>query len=295
MKKILGITLLLILILSASAAGNTEDYLQGLEHYYNENYEEASEEFSNALSSVQEEELEVDILYFQTLSHIKNSNINDAKENIEKLNDMGYNYGILYWRLGEIYLNKEGNYDSPFYSSARDQFIEAEKHGISAPQFYSDLGKAYRGAGQTEKAIQTYEKAIDKDGTADDFENLGSLYKRKGEWENSISNYQQAIELNSDSSSLYLNIGEVFLELEEYEEAISHFRKGLDLNPDFTNLRYQLGKSYFLNQDLDKAQETLQKVIEDKNNMYNAFYYLGEIHRERDELEQAVYNYEQAL
>ena len=39
---------------------------------------------------------------------------------------------MIHWKLGELYLNKDQTYDSPFYNEARKELEKAKSLGISS-------------------------------------------------------------------------------------------------------------------------------------------------------------------
>src|SRR6056297_307268 len=119
--------------------------INGIEYYYNHEYNKAIENFSDFLKNdLVNEEMYIDALYYQTLSYIKNKEVNMAKNNIKKLKNNGYEFARIHWEIGKLYLNKEGYYDSALFSEAKNELEKASMLGVDSPEFHSDLASAYQ-------------------------------------------------------------------------------------------------------------------------------------------------------
>jgi tetratricopeptide (TPR) repeat protein len=282
-------------------ASNLENYLDGLEQYYNQNYQEAIDIFDQILEKSEksktqlDENFKVDILFYKTLSFIKLNNILDAKENLKILEEMGYECARLYWQLGKIYLNKDNQFDNPFYSEAIKQFNKARKLGVDPTHLHRDLAISYQGLGRLEEAASEYEIALKNNGEANDYVNLAFLYKKLGDIENAIKYFGKSVELDSDLTSSYLNLGKLYLSKNEFEEAVYYLEKGVNSNPSFVAMRFELARAYFLSQNFEKAAIEFEKVIEKNKNYYRAYYYLGEIKLEHGKTQEAINMYQQSL
>lgn len=290
-------SLLAILIVSniVLATEGTELFGQGIEYYYNNQYQKAIDVFSQTLKQTNNKDLSVDALYYQTLSYIKLNKVTIAKENITKLKNDGYEFGIIHWKLGQVYLNKEGQFDSPFYGEAKAQLEKAAMLGVDSARFHSDFAMSYQGLGNIERAAREYELALSKGGTAGDYINVATLYKKSNQFQKAIKNYKRALEIDPEITSIYLNLGSIYLEQDNYQNAIDIFKKGVETKPSFAALRFRLAKAYYLNDDLSKAREEFNQVIDLNENAYKAYYYLGKIYYQKDNLQKAIYNYQQAI
>jgi tetratricopeptide (TPR) repeat protein len=270
-------------------------FLRGIENYYHNQYQKAITLFDNSLEKNKNKDWKIDTLYYQTLSYIELNRVVAAKENIKKLKNMGYEFGNIYWELGQLYLNKEEQFDSPFYNEAKDQLEKAKMFGINSPRFHSDLAMAYQGLGKVEKAAREYELALNEEGEAGDYINVANLYKKENQLQKAIKNYKKALEIDPEITSVYFNLGSIYLKQENYQKAIEFLTKGVKIQPSFAALRYRLGNAYYLNNNLSKAREEFNKVIDLNENAYRAYYYLGKIYTQEDKLQKAIYNYEQAI
>lgn len=277
-------------------ADTTDNFLNGLNNYYRGNYKEAVTELERVLSEKEiESSLLIDSIYYQTLSYIELYSVEQAQSNIEKLRERGYQFGLLYWRLGTVFLNKKRKFDSPFYKEARIQLLRAKALGIDSPSFHRDLSLAYRGLGQYEEAIQQYKLSLTPESTAGNYLDLALLYQEVEQPENAISSYKKALDINSDKVSSYLNLGRIYLEQKQFQEAVKTLKQGVEINPSFEALRFELGRAYYLNEEFEQAKQQFEKVVENNKNNYRAYYFLGQISVNNNRIQTAVNYFNEAV
>ncbi len=297
-KKVSFICLLLVFLISFTvmAGDSLETLLSGIENYYQEDYEEAFKILNIDIDREDiPQKLKVNILYYRTLSQIELFKIVEAKDTVSKLKDMGYEFAYIYRKLGEIYLNKKGQFDMPFYNEARKNLEKANKLGINSFALHNDLALSYQGSGNLNKAIKEYELILNKDENAVDFINLASLYKNNGDNQNALKFYKKALENGCEKVSLYINLGDLYINNKDYKKAINVLKKGIKIENNFVALHYKLARAYYLNNDYNNAKSKFNKVTELNQNYYQAYYYLGEIYNSEENWQHSIYNYEQAI
>lgn len=296
-KKSFLIFLVLTLIstISIFVSADSSLFLEGVNNYYNGLYNEAINVFEK-LKGEDNDNNDNDAIYYQTLAYLKMNDVAKAKNNIEILDTRGYSFGMIHWTLGELYLNKNNYYDSPFYNEAKKELEKARKLGISSAGLHSDLAVAYQGLGNLEKAIIEYEIAINMGHVISDYISLASVYKETGKLDAALDIYTKAIQENFDNVSIYLNMGNIYIEQEKYEDAIDILKKGVDLNNNMVALKTNLALAYYHNEDYELSKEYFREVIGDNANIYQAYYYLGEIYNKIEKnYDLAINYYEQAV
>ncbi|NLM96697.1 MAG: tetratricopeptide repeat protein [Halanaerobiaceae bacterium] len=294
-KKLTGLLLLLMLIILCTSVVSAENSLliQGISDYYNGNYKQAVENFEKLLADDREN---IDAVYYQTLAFLELNDIARARENISFLNERGYNVGMIHWKLGELYLNKNQYYDSPFYNEAKKELEKARELGISTAGLHSYLALAYQGLGYIEKAAEEFELAIEKGQLIDDYISLASIYKETGKYDRALEIYEKAVQESPDNVSIYLNMGDIYLEKGEYSRAIDVLKKGVNLKSSMVALKMNLALAYMHNEDFEEAKKYFMEVIDDNENIYQAYFYLGEIYNKiENNHELAVNYYDQAI
>ena len=288
-KKILAISLILIFSFSISiAAANVDSYLKGIEAYYKGDYKKAVSTFDNVLQKNPQNSLKIDTLYFQTLSYSKLFKVNEAKNNIKQLEHLGYELGKLYWELGKVYLNEKGQFDSAFYSEALEQFEKARDLGITSADFHRDMAFCYQELGRLSKAASEYKKALLYKGEAKDYLNLASLAKKMGNTEEAIQYYEKAIEIQPESNATYLELGRLYVKKANYSRAIDLFKKGVKYRPNFVPLRFELASAYYANKNYSEAINEFKNVLDQNKNYYRAYFYIGKIHYKKENFNQAI-------
>ena len=299
MKKLILITILSLLLLITMSYGiqadSTDIFLNGINQYYQKNFEKAIKTFDQYLENKSRHFLKVKTLYYQTLSFIELNQVIKTKNNIKKLKQLGYEFGYLYWKLGEIYLNQENQFDSPFYSEALKQFKQAHDLGINSYLFQKDLAICYQGLGKNKKAATAYKQALKNNNTVEDYINLANLYKKIDNNTEAIKYYEKTLSLDSNQESVYLNLGNIYFNTEKYNKSINVYKKGLKINPSLVTMRFKLAKAYYYIQDFSRAKKEFEQVVTANNNYYRAYYFLGQIMYNQKQYKNAINMYEKCI
>ncbi len=86
----------------------------------------------------------------------------------------------------------------------------------------------------------------------------GFGYQNGGNSEKAIEEYQKALELDPNLAQAHTNLGTVYLGQEDYDKAIDHFKKVMELNYYDTKAHYNLGLAYLYKGEVEKAQEEVK-------------------------------------
>ena len=138
------------------------------------------------------------------------------------------------------------------------------------------LARAYEKVGDTDRAIDYYEKAKIIDNEDDHiYVALGEAYfskylktRDKGFYTQSIENLIQAIELNPKNDTAYRDLGNDYGEEGNLEGAIYCWEKSLELKPDHYIILFNLGLAYFETGNKNKASKYFKQI---KDNHYSKF------------------------
>ncbi|ACL69941.1 tetratricopeptide repeat protein [Halothermothrix orenii] len=303
-KYYLLILSIFIFIMAFSTTGlaieinDNSSFIKGITSYYNQNFDEAIVNLNKAIKNNNNEQIIVDSLYYQTLCYIGKNDIVKAKENILKLKKMGYEFGIIHWKLGEVYLNKHKQFDSPFYNEAKKELEKAYLLGINTTLFHRSLALVYKNLDELDKAEEEYEMIIAQNGQAEDYINLASIYKKLGKVNLAINTYEKALDMTESTQnriSIYSNLAELYMNDKDYEKAIKVLEESKKINPDFVAISTKLGEAYYLSGNYELAREEFEKVVSINDKSYKAYYYLGKIHEINHNEDKAIYYYKQAL
>lgn len=295
-RKIFVSFVITMMLFSFSIIVSAADQMlvEGISYYYSGDYNQSINKLEKYLKDDNQDT--VDAFYFQTLAYIQLNQVTNAKENMKILNNKGYSFGLINWKLGKLYLNEDGYYDSPFYNEAKKELELAKQLGISSAGLHSDLAAAYQGLGNLEKAAEEYELAINKGALLGDYINLAALYKEIGKLDPALIIYKKVLGENPNNASIYLNMGNIYLEKEQYQEAIDILNKGVKLDNSLLALKTKLASAYYFNKDYEMAKKYYNDVIKANANIYQAYYFLGEIYYQIDNnLKLAINYYQQAV
>jgi tetratricopeptide (TPR) repeat protein len=296
MRKLM-VTFLLLFVLIVQCVmveASNKIFLQGIEEFYNSEYDSSIKTFDKVINN-NTDSVYIDALYYQTLAYIEKNDVINARNNMNLLEELGYDFAMLHWKLGLIYLNKDSQFDSPFYNEARQELEKANILGINSRDFHTDLAMTYQGLGNQDMAVKEFELAISKGGNLADYINLAKLYKDIGEFNKAINTYKQALNIDSNNTSVYLNLGDIYLNMKEYNLAIETFTKGMNIDPSFTAIKFNLALAYYYNGAYNEAMDFFNKVIELNKNHYQAYYYIGRIVSINEDWQHAIYYFNEAV
>ncbi|MFN2340238.1 MAG: tetratricopeptide repeat protein [Halanaerobium sp.] len=269
-------------------------FTEALNDYNSENYALAEEKFNGLLESEElEEGLEFSVLYYSTMTAINRNQTTKAINYLERMNELGFQSGNLNWKVAELFLNKNNQFDSADFKEALKYLQIAEELGLSSDVFKRDLAYAYLENQELEKAEELYLEIIEKD--AADYLNLAKIKEKQDDLNQAVEYYESALELNGSQSSLYLNLGNLYQELNNYNSAVAVFNQGIKHKKDFAPYYIGLGESHIALENYDEAQTALERAIEINSNSYSGYYLLAKVAKEKGNLNEALNFYSQSL
>ena len=174
---------------------------------------------------------------------------------------------VAYYMKGEYGLQGEQHAQILKDQQSMDAVIAwCEKLVQRFPQNYYArflLGAAYPINDETEKAIESYKKAIEiNPGLAEAYAGLGDRYLDDGQANDAIGYLKKATEINPTLVSAYLNLGVAYEETGQGDEAIASYEKVIELKPRLTRAYFYLGELYLEKGDKENAIKAYKKVIE---------------------------------
>lgn len=149
------------------------------------------------------------------------------------------------------------------------------------------LAQTYIKLENTDKAIETYEDAIQRDPSNEEFRNsLGRLYYSEERYEEAALQYRQAVEIDASAENRYA-YGEALLKVEDFEEAEIQFNKVRRLDAQSYAGDYGLGKMYALMEDYDTAIEHFQAALDIDSTFYDAYAEMGYAYADLGDIDKA--------
>ena len=125
-----------------------------------------------------------------------------------------------------------------FLNNKPEQAISALEAAIAAEDVdakaYLYLGIAYEQSGLYDKAIDAFERGIDKKGADKSMflVNIGNNYVREKESQKAVDYYTKALEADGSNKYALRNRANEYLRLKEYDKALSDYKLYLTLDPD---------------------------------------------------------------
>jgi tetratricopeptide (TPR) repeat protein len=128
---------------------------------------------------------------------------------------------------------------------------------------WNNLGLAYFGLRQDDKAIAAFEKQIEVNPYDEyAYNNLGRVYWNERKYDDAVKEFNKQLDNNPLDKSAHANLGEMYAEAHKYSDAVPELEKASSLTPDDPQLQVTLGDAYLnLGQD-DKALAAFDHAIE---------------------------------
>ena len=228
--------------LNASRNGAAYWY-RGMARYYLNNYTDAADDFTNAISYYSSDNSSLGNLYYwRALCRYGQENYKLALPDFESANSYGYenNKSNMYWTMAYCYY-KTGDYkqSEEFYTSAMNYTSD---NSILA-QLYKGRGDIKYDLFKIKDAINDYIKAIQYDpGYSNAFWARAIARAANLEYDLAVGDYTSAINIvernsktgsENDLSILYSNRGWNQYRSGKYDEGKADLQKSLNINPNY--------------------------------------------------------------
>ena len=143
------------------------------------------------------------------------------------------------------------------------------------PRSYFYAGAVEADAGNTEKAIQHYEKTLEIIETDtsylqlelhlgnfnDVYFNLGELHHQQGDIDTAVGYFKRALALHPELADRFMVQGQRAFDEEKYQDAIEPLNIHLLLFPEDVSATYLLGQSYEVNGNTDSAITFYERTL----------------------------------
>jgi tetratricopeptide (TPR) repeat protein len=219
-------------------------------------------------------------------------------------------------KLGKLYLN---NLD---YTNARTVFEKLVKYEPDSFPGYYYLARLYQELKFYDKAIASYQKALDLNWTMPLALEVAEFYETQGLFEDAIVLYKKVLteddtndaaggrlvrlylamdqsdkalevlnnlrETTLDAQKVDFTIGRIFMEQKRYDEAIALFMDMLEREPDADVARSLLALAYYEKGRKDKAKHILLQISPQDKGYNEAIFMLVKIYSEEKNYDAAI-------
>jgi len=125
------------------------------------------------------------------------------------------------------------------------------------------LGAAYHRNREYQKAINTFEQAIQFDPSSDrNFEWLSYAHYELGQYDEAITAAKRAIKLKPDNANVYNNLGAAYGMKKQYADAIKALKKAIEIDPKLSNPYNWMGRFLMEQNAYNEAIEAYKKAVE---------------------------------
>ncbi|MGD0915686.1 MAG: trypsin-like peptidase domain-containing protein [Thermodesulfobacteriota bacterium] len=130
----------------------------------------------------------------------------------------------------------------------------------SADYYYS-LGQIEENHGNSDKAIEYYQKAISIDSRyADAYISLGSIYYDKGEYDLEVNNFEKAVTIDPDKYEYLYYLGTAYEDTHQYDKAVKAYREVLRIKRDDKDTLHDFAILLIADGDCDQAREYISRL-----------------------------------
>jgi tetratricopeptide (TPR) repeat protein len=191
-----------------------------------------------------------------------------------------------YWLGKEAFEHQDFKKSEPYLS-------EVVQDGYEFADVYNMLGIIYHQQGKYEKAVHSFEMALEINPNYTDASmNLAVIYNDMGALDKAKAVYldaQARAQIKTSPkgldpfslgklSNLHKDVADVYLSFGMHEEAIEEYTKALKLNPDFVDIRTKLGVALRDSQRYDDALMHLKQAVSERPDYIPAFLALALCH-----------------
>lgn len=156
------------------------------------------------------------------------------------------------------------------------------------PELHHIIGILYAQLGEYSNAIEHVEKAIQLKPQSSFYNSLGNIYLRQKNFDKAIHSYQSAIDLNEDYGVAYSNLGNCYYQTNQMSEARIAYEKAISINPALIDALYNYAILLSQQGELDLAIEQLNKVLEISPQYAAAYGQLAELYLAKEDYDKTV-------
>lgn len=187
-------------------------------------------------------------------------------EHSDKVND--YPAKAVYYVAMAYYMKADDNK----VLELMDLSIQKDK---TDPDAYFIKGMTFNYMGQFDKAIESFNKAIELDSTNSNyFSGLGDSYFSQEKYKDALTVYKNASEKNEPIDRPFTMIPQIYAELNQPEKALEAFyisKQTISKESDsYINALYNIGLYEFLNKEFEKSEIAFKELIELVPNDYHS-------------------------
>lgn len=139
------------------------------------------------------------------------------------------------------------------------KIIEEDPYNALA---WFNLGAAYQGLKQHEKAIDAYEYCVAIDEKFEfAYRNMADAYMRLHWYDKAIESLEKNLELGKPEDVIFEAMGHCFEKQKDFNKARYYYRQAVQLNPADDGIFYRIGETYAREQQWEKAMKAYSVAL----------------------------------
>jgi len=159
----------------------------------------------------------------------------------------------------------------------------------ATPLHYLNLGMAYDGLNQFERAVESYRRALELDPTSVDALNcLGNTYRARGVGKAALDCYRAAVAAQPEHALAHYNLGGLLYERGDLDGALIHCSRAAALGPGEFDAHINLGNVHRARGALALAADCYRRALAISPNNGLAFNNLGNVSALQGDWERAL-------
>jgi len=170
------------------------------------------------------------------------------------------------------------------------------------PEDYIKEAETFRDAGELDKALEIYRKALEEYPENPEFLlQAGNIYMEKEMYEDAGGFYEKALALDPDNHDAYFSRGKLYTRLfeinktaESLDRAFGDFETLLKIDPHYPGVHFFTGKIFFYWRDFEHASNEF-KLETEITGLSAAYHYLGKVSFEQGDLIKALEYYQKTV
>lgn len=235
-------------------------------------------------------------VYFR-IAQLKSDNneVKAALQNYQKAIQYNPNYTKARYNLGLLYLS------SRKWSAARNQFEQLLQRGNAgkkeAARVHFQLGRAAYGEKDYETALSQYDKALAlrKGKYVKALLNKGLTYKAQKQYKKAIATYKKVLELDGTYPQAWHKLGLAYLRDKKYEQAEDALMKAIEYKKNYAQAWFNLGVLYRKQERFDQSIEAYKTALKIKPKYRKAKLNLAVRYARKSQYQKAIKLYRDVL
>ena len=149
-----------------------------------------------------------------------------------------------------------------------------------------------------EEAAKSFEAAIaiapQSSYNAETTQHLVQTYLKLEDTDKALETYEKAIDRQPSNADLHAAVAQLYYSEERYEESVQHYRSAMENDPSVTN-RYSYGEALLKIGNYSEAEVQFNQVKRLDSESYAGDYGLGKMYAQSGDYESAIKHFETAL